>query len=241
MDFYVIQTITNILCSDILHYIVHCTLHYNCYGAHISFYYYFCSKCGALAYIQKLHVFISYFFQFFQLCFHHSYKRQTVIIPQKQKKPWRNWVTCGWVAAVVFSLTVQAVWRLTLFTIMVLAASLCQAEAAEIWLSSGMPRVGFDPLPSFVVTGPVHIHYHFHLGDMVYWLFSSVQSQLKDQKPVHQHREKGREFFSPVIKRIVFHAPWSFLAGHHTIWIIKCILVGCLSTDLPLRGKVMSC
>lgn len=64
--------------------------------------------------------------------------------------------------------------------------------------------MGFDPLPYFVVIGPVHVHYHFHLGDMVYWLFSSVQSQLKDQKQVHQHREKGREVFPPVIKRIVF-------------------------------------
>lgn len=128
------------------------------------------------------------------LFFCHNCKRKTVIIPQKWKKPRGNRVM--WLLfSVVFFVTVQAVWRLTLITLMVLAASLCQDEAAGIWRSSGMPTVGFDPLPSPAVTGPVHVHYHFHFCNLVYWLISSVQSQLKEQKRVYQHREKGRNVF----------------------------------------------
>lgn len=128
--------------------------------------------------------------------FCHNCKRKSVIIPQKRRNPRRNGAQRveGWLLfSVVFFVTVQAVWRLTQITLMVLAASLCQDEAAGIWRSSGVPTVGFDPLPSPAVTGPVHVHYHFHLCRLVYWLISSVQSQLKEEKRVYQHGERGRD------------------------------------------------
>lgn len=142
----------------------------------------------APAYLQKWHVFCfsAATVKERQWLFHRNARSPEGIEPRVE----------GWLLfSVVSFVTVQAVWRLTQITLMVLAASLCQDQAAGIWRSSGMPTVGFDPLPSPAVTGPVRVHYHFHLCGLVYWLISSVESQLKEQKRVHQHREKRRDVF----------------------------------------------
>lgn len=127
----------------------------------------------APAYLQKWHVF----------CFSATtVKDRQWLFHRKGRSPeGMEQLVEGWLLfSVVFFVTVQAVWRLTQITLMVLAASLCQDEAAGIWRASGMPTVRFDPLPSPAVTGPVHLHYHFHSCSLVYWLISSVQSQLKE-------------------------------------------------------------
>lgn len=135
-----------------------------------------------------------------------------MIILQERQKPWRNWPTC-----VVFFVVGQAVWRLPQSFLMMLPTSLCQNKAAGMWLSSGMSTVGRDPRPSpdcHRATSCSRRLDHFHLCEIVYWLISTVHEQLKEQKQILQHKEKGRGIFFSVTN-------WSILTQSSLFGILK--------------------